>query len=520
MRDPKSVRSLLQQTSATISVPQVSIETPNFDKKIVRAESQANAMLSSSSSASSLLPPASSTPAFQRALTSPSASIAASPSSSTIPPSRSSRPELDFLIGLTTEDAASGLFEAEASSRAPLFDESEAATDALLVRHPESDEDGEEDYIQIQRMDAIQAALTSIIAKDEASSGGSSSAATPAPNASVSVKRSKSTSDRARRMGSESSMARSLEALPLSSNQIDPPSFPSQTSTPPAPSPSAKSLSSSVPELPEPTQTTKPLRKRVFEEDDDPDTSHLSVQNTPLLYQYADSDDEDVHPHDPNSSRSRLFFASPGDLQLPAEIARLGEKISTLQGQEPILDALIRKAELTGADAELELLNKSHSGLQQEIRALIFQKHQFEQQELDNRLEPGRTRITIPGTMEGNDPSSSAAESGGGKAVVRYLVQVEQLGQDGGVRYGWVVRRRYNDFWELQKGLKESVRETRGLGLPGKMGGLGVGGLAMSASWVDGRRLALERYMQVCDCLPFRLLLFTSLDSKVCVLTC
>lgn len=144
------------------------------------------------------------------------------------------------------------------------------------------------------------------------------------------------------------------------------------------------------------------------------------------------------------------------------------------------------------------------------MRALNFQKEQFEQQEKENRLDSQRTRITIPGTTttaarsgsgDGGGREEAAEEaaeeegygySGGGKSVVRYLVQIEQIGIDGQVRYAWMIKRRYNEFWELQKGLKESVRETKALSLPGKMG---LSGLA--SGWIDGRRLALEKYMQV-----------------------
>jgi sorting nexin-25 len=176
-------------------------------------------------------------------------------------------------------------------------------------------------------------------------------------------------------------------------------------------------------------------------------------------------------------------LATPGDLHLSYEIARLSGKITHLERQETMLDALIRKAELTGDAQELRLLNKSKSAMARDLRELRFQKTQYEQQESANRLHSDRTRVAIVSSTTGEED---------GKSVVRYLVQVQQLGLDENVASGWVVARRYNEFLSMHNKLKERFAMVRQLDFPGKR--LVT---ALSGNFVDNRRQALEKYMQV-----------------------
>jgi sorting nexin-25 len=182
-----------------------------------------------------------------------------------------------------------------------------------------------------------------------------------------------------------------------------------------------------------------------------------------------------------------FHLPGPGDLQLSLEISRLAEKISALQAQDALLDSLIKKAELTGDIQELRLLQKSKSSLNRELRELSFQKMQFEQQEVANRLLPDRTKVSIVNSVVGEE---------NGKSVVRYLVEIQQLSPDGGVGTGWVVARRYNEFLDMHNKLRERYVTVRNLEFPGKR--LVT---ALSSSFVDLRRAALERYMQVCQVL-------------------
>lgn len=148
-----------------------------------------------------------------------------------------------------------------------------------------------------------------------------------------------------------------------------------------------------------------------------------------------------------------------------------------------MLDTLIKKAELTGDEQELRLLQKSKSSLARDLRELNFQKMQYEQQESANRLVSDRTKITIVNSTVGDE---------NGKSVVRYLVEVQQLAADGSFASGWVVARRYNEFFNMHNKLRERYTLVRSLDFPGKR--LVT---SLSNSFVDSRRTGLEKYMQV-----------------------
>jgi sorting nexin-25 len=216
--------------------------------------------------------------------------------------------------------------------------------------------------------------------------------------------------------------------------------------------------------------------------------SFLGVQRVPSPEDEAiGSAEEDENGGEESSDPTQESFhlPGPGDLQLSLEITLLEEKISAFQAQDAMLDSLIKKAELTGDIQELRLLQKSRSSLNRELRELSFQKTQFEQQEVANRLIPDRTKVSIVNSVVGEE---------NGKSVVRYLVEVQQLSQDGGVATGWVVARRYNEFLDMHNKLRERYVAVRNFEFPGKR--LVT---ALSSTFVDLRRASLERYMQVCQ---------------------
>ncbi|KAJ8084518.1 tRNA (guanine-N(7)-)-methyltransferase (tRNA(m7G46)-methyltransferase) [Marasmius tenuissimus] len=170
-----------------------------------------------------------------------------------------------------------------------------------------------------------------------------------------------------------------------------------------------------------------------------------------------DDDDAEDENQENEGGRSSFQLAGPGDLQLTYEIARLADKIVNLEAQETMLNNLIKKADLTGDTQELRLLNKSKSSMNRELRELRFQKLQYEQQESANRLISDRTKVSIV--------SSTTAEEDG-KSVVRYLVEVQQLALDGSFSSGWVVARRYNEFFNMHNKLREKYGLVRNLEFP------------------------------------------------------
>ncbi|KAI0828886.1 PXA domain-containing protein [Trametes gibbosa] len=282
-----------------------------------------------------------------------------------------------------------------ATARAPLFDDPEDA----------------EQHAQSQRMDAIQAALTDIIALDKQHED-------PRPGSS-----------------SDSLLMQEAEAPPGSVRlgRVD-------------------------------------KRRMVF--DDDPEEEENRIAE--------DDDAEKEH--------GSFQLAGPGDLQLSHEIERLSNKVGKLQTQDAMLDTLIKKAELSGDAQELRLLRRSKSALTRELRELNFQKSQYEQQESANRLLSDRTRVAIVNSTVGEED---------GKQVVRYLIEVQQLAQDGSFASGWVVARRYNEFFNMHNKLREKYIMVRNLDFPGKR--LVT---SLSGSFVDSRRVALEKYLQSLIAIP------------------
>ncbi|KAI0962207.1 hypothetical protein AcV7_001100 [Taiwanofungus camphoratus] len=303
--------------------------------------------------------------------------------STTIP--RASTSNLELLMSPVPDSPSAP------SSRAPLFDDPE---DARLSE-------------QSRRMEAIQAALTDIIALDKQHDD---------------------------KQNASSSDSRSAQNVGLSGSRIF----------------ETGKRSSTVDEEPDEGEERP---------DDDSDKSHGSFQ-----------------------------LAGPGDLQLSHEIVRLANKIEKLQSQDTLLDTLIKKAELTGDAQELRLLRRSKSSLTRELRELKFQKTQYEQQESANRLLSDRTRVAIV--------NSTIAEEDG-KSVVRYLIEVQQLAPDGTFTSGWVVARRYNEFFNMHNKLRDRYALVRNLDFPGKR--LVT---SLSGSFVDSRRVALEKYVQSLIAIP------------------
>ncbi|KAG6817922.1 hypothetical protein H0H87_012390 [Tephrocybe sp. NHM501043] len=212
-------------------------------------------------------------------------------------------------------------------------------------------------------------------------------------------------------------------------------------------------------------------RRAMFDDDDEENEEEVD-----------DVDADETAADETQDGHAPFQLAAPGDLQLSYEIARLGDNITNLEAQDLMLDTLIKKAELTGDTQELRLLVKSKSAMSRELRELKFQKQQYEQQESANRLLSDRTKVSIVSSTVGEEE---------GKSVVRYLVEVQQLAPDGGHASGWVVARRYNEFFNLHNKLRERYGLVRNLDFPGKR-------LvhALSGSFVDTRRIGLEKYLQ------------------------
>ncbi|KAL1742025.1 PXA domain-containing protein [Schizophyllum fasciatum] len=183
-----------------------------------------------------------------------------------------------------------------------------------------------------------------------------------------------------------------------------------------------------------------------------------------------------------------VVHVGPGDLQLSYEISRLTSHMEKLDAQDKMLDAFIKKAELAGDTRELRILTQSKTTVNRELAELRFKKQQYEQQESANRLFAGRTKVSIVNQTVGEED---------GKSVVRYLIEVQQLALDGSFASGWVVARRYNEFLSMHNKVREKYPQTKSLDFPGKR--LVT---ALSANFLESRRVALEKYIQGLIAMP------------------
>ncbi|GAA5828421.1 hypothetical protein JCM11251_006238 [Rhodosporidiobolus azoricus] len=354
---------------------------------------------------------------------------------------------LDFLMSPSPDE----------KERSPLFEVDKSAEEDAT---PLLDDD---DYVQVQTIEAIQDALNSILASDDRAQPQEKPTLTLPSGAAASTSASLAS------LSEPVSPTATVPHRAFGDNRSHPPPPPRHpsitglaTRSNPATLRSRPASDGTVSSLP----ATKTRGKAIFDEPEDSlDDLEIDTVDSPGTF-------------DPSSVR----VAAPGDLHLPAEIARLAESLDKLRGQEAVVSALIRKAELTGNASELKILTKSRDGLQREIRAATFQKDQYQAQATENQLTPERTRVTIPGTTVGQ---------AGGQSFQLYLVEVHQLNSDGVFRSGWIVTRRYSEFATLNSNLSSKYAAARYLEFPARrlVGSFGK-------DFIEQRRAGLQRYLQ------------------------
>ncbi|SNX85052.1 uncharacterized protein MEPE_03761 [Melanopsichium pennsylvanicum] len=193
-------------------------------------------------------------------------------------------------------------------------------------------------------------------------------------------------------------------------------------------------------------------------------------------------------------------LAGLSSFNLRQEVGRIDAQLEKLEAQAEILDALARKAELTGArSGEMRLLAQSIQAVRREARDVRWQRNQLEQQMAATQLIPGQTKVSIQDSMISVDQE--------GKEYAVYLIEVGIFEQEkcrsvkpgksndvaAPTARGWIVGRRYSEFWTLHQSLKERYVEVRALesDFPGKR----LVGL-VHAPFVDARKAALEKYLQ------------------------
>ncbi|KAI7875789.1 hypothetical protein K492DRAFT_240110 [Lichtheimia hyalospora FSU 10163] len=186
--------------------------------------------------------------------------------------------------------------------------------------------------------------------------------------------------------------------------------------------------------------------------------------------------------------KSNVHLAPPGDLMLAAKVEKLSEEMDRLRQQEAIVDELIRKAEHDSSnktdhiDTLLRILKKSKNMFRREMQQLKYQKSQYELQESENVLMPERSKVSITSSTIGSDQYGEFA---------LYVIEIQQLGYDGNYGSGWIVARRYSEFFTLHQKLKERYSAVKLLDFPSKWPLL-----RLQKSFVEARRANLERYLR------------------------
>lgn len=375
-------------------------------------------------------------------------------------------PALGFLIG-SPQDDADGI-------RRGIFDED--ATEA--AEHPdhesgESQRNADADaYVELQRMEAIQVALTSIMEKDALSRSVKGKGDRQYSVNSLSPRQSRSS------LTSETLDERRPIFDPLGARQsFDSDSFlhrPQLTRNIPG---QRKSVVGVSPDY--------RRRDRVFDDEDEEDDEE-SIADSIEIASPTPSSRKLSGVFDMQDA-SRQFEL--GNAEVGAEIDWINSRLAHLREQDTMLDKMIRAADLKGSLGQHRLLVTSQSDLRLEIQALSLQKQQYEQLQQNSIIHPERTKLQIP--------TATVLAEEAGKQIVRYLVTVEQQGAPGSAPIQWTVPRRFNEFYNLHQALKSDPRlaeafRRQNIDIPAKK-------LIpkLSEAFVEARRLALERYLLV-----------------------
>lgn len=176
-----------------------------------------------------------------------------------------------------------------------------------------------------------------------------------------------------------------------------------------------------------------------------------------------------------------IHQAAPGDLGLAEAITALTADIDKLVAQESVLESLTRKAELTNNIAELRILGKSRSSLEREIRRKELQRQQYIVQESDHSLY-GRAIVKIESLMVGH--------SDDGQEYALYVIEVQRQTGENMPAASWAVARRYSEFHDLHKRLRQLYPAVRRIDFPRRR-------LVMKLQqdFLHKRRVALEEYL-------------------------
>ncbi|OUM55861.1 hypothetical protein BVG19_g5471 [[Candida] boidinii] len=238
--------------------------------------------------------------------------------------------------------------------------------------------------------------------------------------------------------------------------------------------------------------------------DDNADTATDSEKGSTRLFDdSSDEDDDSFHASESLASSvnnltqsQELTLAAPNDLNLSEQIDNLNEDIEKLNKQLSILEPLERKAELTNNLSELKILSKSRVGLEREVQLKELQRQQYIVQENENSLY-GKSKVRIQSFITGNE---------NGKDFILYIIEVQKIipfesiddvdknenFEEDIVTSGWMVARRFSQFYRLHQYLKSKYPSVSELQFPKRT----VVMKFQQDQLVEERKNKLEKYLK------------------------
>lgn len=190
-----------------------------------------------------------------------------------------------------------------------------------------------------------------------------------------------------------------------------------------------------------------------------------------------------------------LKTPTPGDLFLDDRIRQLSDELERKTRQMAMVQALMRQAESRHKPHEQRVLEASYRDLRREVHAGVEQQKTYQSSLADHWLSATRTRVHIPRAI-----MASAREVGetDEKPHTVYLIELQQqldssshAGGGGAAPTGWVVTRRYREFFNLHQQLKLRVPQLMSQ-LPARTPLIRL----QKDRDIETRRRALEKYLQ------------------------
>lgn len=197
----------------------------------------------------------------------------------------------------------------------------------------------------------------------------------------------------------------------------------------------------------------------------------------------TESSIQDEYPVDEQDSQ--IYHASPATLNFADEITSVSSKIDTLTSKLEIVAVLMMKAELSNKTSQIKLLRQSQKSLDQELTRTKLQHQQLMLQQDENSLYL-KLRVSI---------QSCITDIEDGRDVILYVVEVQKLdSSDKDVAVaGWMVARRFSQFYKLHEYLKPRYLAVSKLIFPNRM----VQVLkTQQRITIEKRKVILEKYLQ------------------------